>query len=273
MVNTYLYSVYGQGAANTHINDQAITDYRQAWLNAIVSSNQLEAIVTLGSLADTAYHQWLPHAPTETSTIAYRHVTHPTSPNSGAAAGGDYAALVREMLANWNAAPPGSPPADPPSRRADGPAPLRHRVQIRRRRRDPRGRPARRPPGMDAQPQRTGPSARVGAARPSAPPSSSRSPPTPAPGTSSSSVLLALRRLRHPRLLGGGARHHRRRHVQARVALERRMLDVDRVEAPRRGVGARRLGRRERREPLGRDVTAAGEQPPAAGDGRGASRP
>jgi len=104
MVNTYLYSVYGQGAANAHISDQAISDYRQAWLNALVTANQLEAIVTLGSLADTAYHQWLPHAPSGTSSIAYRHVTHPTAPNSGAAAGGNYAALVAQMLANWNSA-------------------------------------------------------------------------------------------------------------------------------------------------------------------------
>ena len=104
MVNTYLYSVYGQGAANAHISDQAISDYRQAWLNALVGANQLEAIVSLGSLADTAYHHWLPHAPSGTSSIPYRHITHPTAPNSGAAAGGNYNALVQAMLANWNSA-------------------------------------------------------------------------------------------------------------------------------------------------------------------------
>jgi hypothetical protein len=104
MVNTYLYSVYGQGAANHYAHDTDIADYRHEWLNAIATNNQLEAIVALGSLADTAYHTWLTQAPSGTSSIPYRHVTHPTAPNSGAASGGNYATLVRAMLANWNAA-------------------------------------------------------------------------------------------------------------------------------------------------------------------------
>src|SRR4051795_4705587 len=51
MVNTYLYSVYGQGAANHYAHDTDIADYRHEWLNAIATNNQLEAIVALGSLA------------------------------------------------------------------------------------------------------------------------------------------------------------------------------------------------------------------------------
>lgn len=100
MVNTYLYGIYRPGAAKAHISAPAIADYRHAWLNAIVGANELEAIITLGSVANKAYHQWLPHAPAGTSAISYRHLTHPTAPNSGAA--GSYAGLVGEMLANWN---------------------------------------------------------------------------------------------------------------------------------------------------------------------------
>src|SRR3954453_22582614 len=59
MVNTYLYSVYGQGAANQYANDSDSADHPQEWLNAIATNNQLEAIVALGSLADTAYHTGL----------------------------------------------------------------------------------------------------------------------------------------------------------------------------------------------------------------------
>jgi hypothetical protein len=102
MVNTYLYSVYGQGGGNRHADDLDIAAYRHQWLDALVEHNDLDAIVALGSLANNAYHLWLPHAPTGTSAIAYRYITHPTAPNSGAAAGGDYDTLVQELLANWN---------------------------------------------------------------------------------------------------------------------------------------------------------------------------
>src|SRR5256885_586849 len=90
MVNTYLYSVYGQGGGNRHADDLDIAAYRHQWLEALVEHNDLDAIVALGSLANNAYHLWLSHAPTGTSAIAYRYITHPTAPNSGAAAGGDY---------------------------------------------------------------------------------------------------------------------------------------------------------------------------------------
>src|ERR1700730_17532686 len=52
MINTFLYSVYGQGGGNRHQADLAISGYRNQWLNAIFSGNQVEAVVALGSLAD-----------------------------------------------------------------------------------------------------------------------------------------------------------------------------------------------------------------------------
>ncbi len=36
-INTYLYSVFGQRRGERHIDDAAITDYRNRWLNAIVA--------------------------------------------------------------------------------------------------------------------------------------------------------------------------------------------------------------------------------------------
>src|SRR5690349_15158580 len=44
-INTFLYSVYGQGGGNRHIDDAAITNYRNRWINAIVADQQIEAII------------------------------------------------------------------------------------------------------------------------------------------------------------------------------------------------------------------------------------
>ena len=57
-INTFLYSVYGQGGGTRHIGDEAITRYRNRWIDAIVAEQPIEAIITLGQLADTAYQAW-----------------------------------------------------------------------------------------------------------------------------------------------------------------------------------------------------------------------
>src|SRR4029079_19035426 len=77
-INTFLYSVYGQGGGTRHINDPAITDYRNRWINAIVADQQIEAIISLGQLADQAYEQWRATPQGAASTAAYVTVRHPT---------------------------------------------------------------------------------------------------------------------------------------------------------------------------------------------------
>jgi hypothetical protein len=57
MVNTYLYSVYGQ-SGRAHIDDPAIAAYRHRWFDAVVSKNTIEAIVTFGHLAKEATDVW-----------------------------------------------------------------------------------------------------------------------------------------------------------------------------------------------------------------------
>ncbi|GAA4956195.1 uracil-DNA glycosylase [Yinghuangia aomiensis] len=105
MVNTYLYSVYGQHGGNAHAHDQAIADYRNAWLDAVMADNDIHVVVALGSLADTAYQAWKSTSPHGTSyTGAYRHIIHPTYPDSAAASGTDRAQAMAKMLADWNAA-------------------------------------------------------------------------------------------------------------------------------------------------------------------------
>ncbi len=103
MVNTYLYSVYGQSAANHYRSDPDIAAYRHSWLNELTAHNHLEAIIALGSLADHSYQLWLTQASTTATTIPYQHITHPTAPESGSRSGqGTHSDLTKAMLENWN---------------------------------------------------------------------------------------------------------------------------------------------------------------------------
>lgn len=106
MVNAFLYSVYGQGAAERHRDDAAIAAYRHRWLDAFLVDSQVEAVIALGSLANAAFASWRrTTAGQRRVDLAYAHVMHPTAPEG--AAGGDQTRLrqlMRQMLANWNRA-------------------------------------------------------------------------------------------------------------------------------------------------------------------------
>jgi uracil-DNA glycosylase len=105
MVNTFLYSVYGQQSGEHHHGDAGIVEYRNRWLDALVEHNPLEAVVALGHLADDAWSRWNHHAGAGAPALPYAHITHPTQPES--ASGGDpakVAAATKAMLANWNEA-------------------------------------------------------------------------------------------------------------------------------------------------------------------------
>ncbi|MER5641421.1 uracil-DNA glycosylase family protein [Kitasatospora sp. NPDC002227] len=125
MVNTYLYSVYGQSGGNAHAHDPAIAAYRHAWLDALVGANRIEAVIALGTLADTAFHAWQAASPAGAAyTGAYRHVLHPTYPDSAAASSGaDPAQATAKLLADWNAALDALHPA---IAHPDQPVPLTH---------------------------------------------------------------------------------------------------------------------------------------------------
>src|SRR5437870_1700568 len=58
MVNTFLYSVYGQGGGARHAKDPQIAAYRNRWLDALLLDTQVTAVLTLGTLAKTAYAAW-----------------------------------------------------------------------------------------------------------------------------------------------------------------------------------------------------------------------
>ena len=105
MINAFLYSVYGQSGGTKHQNDPGIIAYRNQWINAILANNNIEAVITLGSLADSAWTAWKKSAESKAFNPAYAHITHPTQPE-GASKGNatKEAQLMTQMLQNWNLA-------------------------------------------------------------------------------------------------------------------------------------------------------------------------
>jgi hypothetical protein len=97
--------VYGQTGGEQHKDDPGIVEYRNDWLRAIFAANEIEAVLALGSLADDAWHKWKQTPVAQGYAPGYRHVTHPTQPESSS--GGDPAKLtaaIAAMLQNWNQA-------------------------------------------------------------------------------------------------------------------------------------------------------------------------
>jgi hypothetical protein len=102
MINAFLYSVYGQQGGAEHIDDAAITDYRNRWLKAILDTSDIKAVVAFGSLADRAWKKWLTSPDAEgLPTLTYRKLPHPTSPQAGH---GDSVAATKAMLVRYSSA-------------------------------------------------------------------------------------------------------------------------------------------------------------------------
>jgi uracil-DNA glycosylase len=105
LVNAFVYSVYGQHGGTRHRDDEAIAAYRNRWLDALTADGSIEVVITLGTLAETAFAAWQATAAGSASGLAARRVRHPTYPE-GASRGGTItkAEAMREMLLDWNAA-------------------------------------------------------------------------------------------------------------------------------------------------------------------------
>jgi hypothetical protein len=105
MINTFLYSVYGQAGGQHHQHDAAIAAYRNQWLDALVVNTAVEAVVALGTLADAAWHTWKQTPKGQANHAAYAKITHPTQPESSSHGNAtQLAAAIKAMLQNWNAA-------------------------------------------------------------------------------------------------------------------------------------------------------------------------
>jgi uracil-DNA glycosylase len=103
MINAFLYSVYDQNAARKHISDPAIAEYRNRWLAALTASEALEAVVAFGSFADIAWREFKKTAGSA-ANLPYRHVPHPTSPDSAGGTPEQVKTATAAMLAKWNSA-------------------------------------------------------------------------------------------------------------------------------------------------------------------------
>jgi hypothetical protein len=105
MINTFLYSVYGQGGGDKHKSDPKIAAYRNAWLEALIGQDKVQAVVAFGSLAAAAWSQYTATpAGAASKALPYFHVTHPTAPSSSAHDPAGVAAATKAMLAGWNTA-------------------------------------------------------------------------------------------------------------------------------------------------------------------------
>jgi hypothetical protein len=103
MVNTFLYSVYGQGRGAKHRNDAGIVKYRNRWLDALFAAKKIDAVVALGMLADDAWKAWKQTPKGQAVNPKYVKITHPTAPESAGGNGAQHKAAIKAMLANWNA--------------------------------------------------------------------------------------------------------------------------------------------------------------------------
>jgi hypothetical protein len=103
-INTFLYSIYGQGGGARHIANPLIAAYRHRWIAAILHSSPIEAVVAFGGLANTAWQDWLasPAAAELGSSPPFQHLTHPTWPQSSARTRAEQEAATTKMLENWN---------------------------------------------------------------------------------------------------------------------------------------------------------------------------
>ncbi len=105
MINTFVYSVFGQAGGSRHHKDPLIAGYRHRWLDALLVGTQVEAVVALGTLADEAFQTWQETPSGQGVQVAYRHVLHPTYPESASASGQTTMAdAMKRLLDDWNLA-------------------------------------------------------------------------------------------------------------------------------------------------------------------------
>lgn len=104
MINTFLYSMYGNDGAGMK-NDPQIATYRNLWINAILEKNKIEAVITLGNLADAAWKNWVKSTDGHTMKGVYQKIIHPTYPESFS--NGSKSKLLEatgKLIQNWNEA-------------------------------------------------------------------------------------------------------------------------------------------------------------------------
>ena len=102
IVNTFVYSVFGSVSTQAKKHPKVVA-YRNRWLDALLASSKVEAVVALGTLAEEAFQLWKATptgAAVATTFVAITHPTQPESSSKGNAA--KLAAATQKLLENWN---------------------------------------------------------------------------------------------------------------------------------------------------------------------------
>jgi uracil-DNA glycosylase len=103
-INTYLYSVFGSVKAAT-AKSEALVDYRQRWLKALLAGQNIELVIALGQAAKSAWTLWKAAPDAQGVQLPFVAIIHPTQPESSS--NNDktkLAAATKKMLQNWNGA-------------------------------------------------------------------------------------------------------------------------------------------------------------------------
>jgi len=106
IINSFAYSLYGQGGGSRHVDDPVIAAYRNRWLDTIVKDQQIEAILSLGMLAEQSVRLWQEQSQRgKAFSGVVTTMRHPTYPESASASGQiTRAKAMVAMLVTWNAA-------------------------------------------------------------------------------------------------------------------------------------------------------------------------
>jgi uracil-DNA glycosylase len=105
MINAFVYSVYGQWGGERNRNNPSIAEYRHRWLDALTAGGGITAVITLGSLAATAFEIWRQTPAGTISGLTARAIRHPTYPEGASRSGTiTRAEAMRQLTADWNAA-------------------------------------------------------------------------------------------------------------------------------------------------------------------------
>jgi hypothetical protein len=101
MINAFLYSVFGSGGS-AHHKDELLVEYRNRWLDALLLGTDVRAVVAFGHFADEAFGAWM-ESRSPDAAPAFKHLFHPTYPESASSAGQTTkAAATAQLLADWN---------------------------------------------------------------------------------------------------------------------------------------------------------------------------
>ncbi|CAN5789975.1 uracil-DNA glycosylase [soil metagenome] len=105
MINAFVYSVYGQHAANRNRHNVAMAAYRNRWLDALTASGDVYAVLLLGSLARSAFEAWQQTPRGAASGLPARSIKHPTYPEGASRSGSiKKAEAMVELTTDWNLA-------------------------------------------------------------------------------------------------------------------------------------------------------------------------